>query len=165
MDKQKIIAGTTMVTAMSLFAIFIGGLCVKGMAKRFKQAIIPLVVLLYGVAFVMISVTHLLSLVILSVSLIGFGFGLVYPMLMGSIMEAAPKSRLTSAISMLLIFTYLGQFVTPIVLNGIQLIGVSTLRGTFLTLGIITGIAFILVSVYAVSKSTFRMKFGSNSVG
>ncbi|TPG70506.1 hypothetical protein EEL31_19830 [Brevibacillus laterosporus] len=136
------------------------------MAKRFKQALIPLVILLYGAAFVLISVTHLLSLVILSASLIGFGFGfgLVYPMLMGSIMEATPKSRLTSAISMLLIFTYLGQFVTPFVLNSIHLIGVSTLRGTFLTLGIITGIAFVLVSVYSVSKSTARMKFGSNSL-
>ncbi|GIP26146.1 permease [Paenibacillus sp. J23TS9] len=156
---------TGYVTAVSLLAIFIGGLCVRVMAERFKQAIIPLVVLLYSVSFVMISVTHLLSLVILSVSLIGFGFGIVYPMLMGSIMEATPKSRLTSGISMLLIFTYLGQFVTPIVLNGIHLIGISTLRGTFLTLGIITGIAFILVSVYSVSKSIIRMKLDSNSPG
>lgn len=156
-------AATGYVTAVSLLAIFFGGLCVKVLAKRFKPFIIPLVVLLYVVAFVMISVAHLLILVIASVSLIGFGFGIVYPMLMGSIMEATPKNRLTSAISTLLIFTYLGQFVTPIVLNGIHLIGVTTLRGTFLTLGIVSGIAFIWVSVHSISRSSTKMKSGSQS--
>ncbi|MGO4546685.1 MFS transporter [Paenibacillus sp. 2TAB23] len=150
---------TGYVTAISLLGLFIGGTSAKWMVKILKRAAIPLAVLLYALAFLILSSTHTLGLVMLSVCLFGIGFGFAYPVFLESISNAAPK-KLTSAISLLSIFTYLGQFVPPIVLIVIHLAGVSTLRGTFLTLGVITGAAFVLVSIFAARKPANITRFG-----
>jgi len=140
------------VTAISLVAMFIGGFFVNRVIGLFKEATMAFILLLFCLTFVTMSFAHVLVMVVISVVLVGLGIGMVFPVLMDKLLNAALKERLASAISLFLVFTYLGQFVTPIVLQGIHLLGTSTLRGKFLFIGVVAGTAFIIACIVVMKK-------------
>lgn len=95
----------------------------------FKQFIIPVMLVGMGLAFTILSFTHLVPLVIVSVSLVGFGQGVLFPLLIVKAMSQVGPDLSDRVVALTSSFTFIGQFLSPIVLDNIgKLFHTSSIR-------------------------------------
>lgn len=120
----------------------------------FKKLVIPIMLLGMGIAFLILTFTHSVPLVILSVCLIGFGQGSLFPILVLKALDSVPFNQADQAIAMTSSFTFLGQFLSPIVLDGIgKIANQSDIRFQYGTLSISIMI-IVVISAVMILKTT-----------
>ncbi|CAM3262235.1 MFS transporter [Filibacter tadaridae] len=85
----------------------------------FKKFAIPVMLFGMGVAFLLLTFTHSVPLVIVGVCLVGFGQGALFPILVLKALDRVPFHQADQAIAITSSFTFLGQFLSPVVLDGI----------------------------------------------
>src|SRR5699024_11228946 len=78
--------------------------------------LIPVMLLGMGIAFLFLALTNNIPLIIFSVCLIGFGQGSLFPTLVLKALDAVPVAYADQAVAWTSSFTFLGQFLSPIVL-------------------------------------------------
>lgn len=121
-----------------------------------KKYMITVMLLGMGIAFLFLSFTNSIPLVIISVALIGFGQGSLFPLLVLKVLDKVVPHHSDRAIAITSSFTFLGQFLSPLVLDGVgKIAGVEAIRFQYgflsVAIMIIVVINFIIVSR---SKST-----------
>lgn len=118
-----------------------------------KQYIIPIMLSIMGIAFFILTVTHQLPLVILSVCFVGFGQGVLFPTLSLKALDQVPFTRADQAIALTSSFTFLGQFLSPIVLDGFaNLLGRARIRFQYGTLSVAL-LTTVVVSFFFILKN------------
>ncbi|MDQ0875636.1 MFS family permease [Paenibacillus sp. V4I3] len=128
------------VTALSFFGVFLAGISVTRLLSILKKAVVPCILLIFGLSFLLLSQAHSIWLVAISVFMMGSGFGFVYPILLNKMAEAAPIGRMTAAVSLLSAFANLGQFISPLVIHGIQAIfHLNSIRNVFMIIAVHLG--------------------------
>src|SRR5699024_387784 len=85
----------------------------------FKSFIIRVMRFGMGIAFLFLTFTNSVPLVILSVCLIGFGQGSLFPVIVLKALDCVGPQHADRAVAMTSSFTFLGQFLSPVVLDGI----------------------------------------------
>ncbi|MBO1914223.1 hypothetical protein J4G37_56570, partial [Microvirga sp. 3-52] len=91
-----------------------------------------------------LTVTHSVPLILVSVCLVGFGQGSLFPILVLKALDRVPFHQADQTIAVTSSFTFLGQFLSPIVLDGIGVIANQTnIRFQYGTLSV----SFILIVV------------------
>src|SRR5699024_7782362 len=79
-----------------------------------------------------------LSLVILIFCLVGFGQGSLFPILVLKALDSVPLHQADQAVAMTSSFTFLGQFLSPVVLDGIgKLANTDNIRFQYGTLSVV----------------------------
>lgn len=121
-----------------------------------KKYMITVMLLGMGIAFLFLSFTNSIPLVIISVALIGFGQGSLFPLLVLKVLDKVVPHHSDRTIAITSSFTFLGQFLSPLVLDGVgKIAGVEAIRFQYgflsVAIMIIVVINFIIVSR---SKST-----------
>lgn len=119
----------------------------------FKRYVIPIMLFGMGIAFLILSLTNSVILVILSVCFVGFGQGSLFPILVIKALDLVPAYQADRAVAMTSSFTFLGQFSSPIVLDSIgTMINSDSIRFQYGTLA--TAILIIvLVSVLYIKSN------------
>lgn len=118
-----------------------------------KQYIIPIMLSIMGIAFFILTVTHQLPLVILSVCFVGFGQGVLFATLSLKALDQVPFTRADQAIALTSSFTFLGQFLSPIVLDGFaNLLGRASIRFQYGTLSVAL-LTTVVVSFFFILKN------------
>ncbi len=113
----------------------------------FKRYVIPIMLFGMGIAFLILSLTNSVILVILSVCFVGFGQGSLFPILVIKALDLVPAYQADRAVAMTSSFTFLGQFSSPIVLDSIgTMINSDSIRFQYGTLAT-TILIIVLVSV------------------
>lgn len=92
----------------------------------FKRFVIPVMLFGMGIAFLILSFTNSIALVMLSVCLIGFGQGSLFPIIVIKALDQVPGHLADRAVALTSSFTFLGQFLSPVVLDSIGKIANST---------------------------------------
>lgn len=92
----------------------------------FKQFVIPVMLFGMGAAFFILSFMNNIILIIISVCFIGFGQGSLFPILVLKALDQAPIHLADRAVAITSSFTFAGQFLSPIILDGI-----GTIANTF----------------------------------
>lgn len=160
LDQNKIggatIAGT--VIAFTTVGGMITSLLLVKIELTFKQFVIPIMLFGMGAAFLFLSFTNSLALVIISVCLIGFGQGALFPIIVLKAIDQVAPHQGDRAVAITSSFIFLGQFSSPLVLDAIgKIANISTIRFQYGTLA-----AFILVAVaitvFAIIKSNNRLQ-------
>lgn len=143
--EQSHLGGTTLAGTVISFTT-VGGmitsLLLVQIESAFKKLVIPIMLLGMGVAFLLLTFTHSVPLIIVSVCLIGFGQGSLFPILVLKALDRVPFHQADQAIAVTSSFTFLGQFLSPILLDGIgKIANQANIRFQYGTLSV----AFILI--------------------
>lgn len=143
---QNNIGGSTLAGTVISFTT-IGGMITSLFLVRIEAAlkrfIIPVMLLGMGLAFFTLALTNTVMLVFISVCFIGFGQGALFPVIMLKALDLVAPHQADRAVALTSSFTFLGQFLSPIVLDSIgKLAGNPSIRFQYGTLA-----AFILMIV------------------
>lgn len=118
------LAGT--VVAFTTVGGMITSLILVHLEYLLKKFIIPTMLLSMGLAFLFLSFTDSVPLVMLSVSMVGFGQGSLFPIFTLKALNQVDVHQGDRAVALTSSFTFLGQFMSPLVLDGIGKIANTT---------------------------------------
>lgn len=150
------IAGT--VVAFTTVGGMITSLLLVHIEQTFKRYTIPVMLFGMGIAFLLLTFTNNIMVVFISVCLIGFGQGSLFPVLVMKTLDHAPSHLADKAISLTTSFTFLGQFVSPIVLDTIgKLFGQTNIRFQYGTLSV-TIITIVIISSLAIVRTSEKVE-------
>lgn len=121
------IAGT--VIAFTTVGGMITSLLLVQIELVFKKFVIPVMLSSMGIAFLMLTITNNMTIVIISVCLIGFGQGSLFPIIVLKALDCVGFHQADQTVAITSSFIFLGQFVSPLVLDGIgRVVHNSTIR-------------------------------------
>lgn len=92
----------------------------------FNKYLIPVMLFGMRLAFFTLSLTSNVILIIISVCFVGFGQGALFPILVLKALDHVSPHLADRAVAMTSSFTFLGQFLSPIVLDGVGKIANTT---------------------------------------
>ena len=148
------IAGT--IVAFTTVGGMITSLLLVQLEIIFKKYIIPVMLLGMGLAFSILTFTNSIPLVIISVALIGFGQGSLFPVLVLKVLDRVVPHHSDRAIAITSSFTFLGQFMSPLVLDGISnLAGFTEIRFQY---------GFLAISILIIVLINFIIVFKSKPI-
>src|SRR5699024_9302974 len=120
--EQNSLGGATLAGTIVSFTT-VGGMITSLLLVRIemtlKNFLIPVMLLGMGIAFLFLAVTNNIPLIIFSVCLIACGQGSLFPTLVFNALDSVPVAYADKAVAWSSSFTFLGQFLCPIVLDGI----------------------------------------------
>lgn len=119
--EQNNIGGPSLAGVVISF-ITVGGMLTNLFLARldelFGKYFITMMLLGMGIAFMLLSVSTVLPLIIISVSLVGFG-GALLPLLTVKAFDRVEPHQADQTVAITISFVFLGQFISPIVLDTI----------------------------------------------
>lgn len=158
--EQNEIGGATLaglVVSFTTVGGMITSLSLVHIEMALKKFVIPVMLFGMGGAFFILSFTNSVPLVILSVCLVGFGQGSLFPILILKALDSVPLHQADQAVAMTSSFTFLGQFLSPVVLDGIgKIANTDSIRFQYGTLSVVIMVV-VFISTFAIIRSTKRL--------
>ncbi len=152
------IAGT--VVAFATVGGMITSLLLVQIEVTLKRYLMPVMLFSMGIAFLTLAFTNSLTFVIISVTLIGFGQGSLFPFLTLKVLDVVKPYQADKAIAIVSSLIFVGQFTSPVILDSIGLLaGFPTIRFQYGLLAM-TILAFVIFSFIL----TWRNKTNKTSV-
>lgn len=107
-----------------------------------------------GLAFAGLSLSHSIPIILISVSLVGFGQGVIFPLINVRALNKVNPIHTDKVIAIVSSMIYIGQFLSPVVLDAIsQIAGQPTIRFQYGAIAVSMIIAFGVVLVFKQIKS------------
>lgn len=155
---QNDIGGSTLAGSVVSFAQ-LGGMITSiflaQIESAFKKFTVPIMLFGMGLAFFILAITNSVPLVIIAVCITGFGQGSLFPIIILKALDSVPTHQSDQATALTTSFVYLGEFLSPLVLDGVgKLANNATIRFQFGTLAavILIAVAINLVVKYRAHK-------------
>lgn len=131
--------------ALFTFGGFIAGINLSKITKTFKKFSIPLGIWVMCLGYILLSYSRNLYILLASVALVGFAFGIIYPLIFLNTTSVSNKNSNSIALSVVSSSMFLGQFLSPIVLKyANSLSNNNSIRFDFKFLSICLGIALAI---------------------
>ena len=117
----------------------------------FKKFVVPAMLFGMGIAFLTLAFTSNIALVLISVCFVGFGQGSLFPIIVLKALDCVPLHLADRTVAITSSFTFLGQFMSPIVLDSIGKIANSpSIRFQYGTLAVIILLIVSINSFYII---------------
>lgn len=133
--------------AMSLLTLagFLSGIILQKLSEILKNAKAPTALGIMSIGFILLSIGVNLWLVFISTFMIGFGLGVLKPVLLLKTAEVTPNYSNALALSIVNSSMFFGKFMSPFILNFLgNIFGNNTISFTFAMVGIFLAGAFLL---------------------
>ncbi|WP_197286112.1 MFS transporter [Paenibacillus sp. FJAT-27812] len=147
--------------ALSMLGTFVAGLSLPALAQTFRKMLVPIALVMYCLGFLTISMAHSVWVVGISVTLIGFAQGLIFPITLNKTGEIVPTASLPAVMSLFLALVYIFLFLSPLFMKVIQaLFHFSSTRETFMLLAsglLLTAIGFVF-SARMQNRKSFQVR-------
>ena len=144
------------IMAVQNFVAFVSGLCLSRIIRKTGKAVQFLMSGAMTLGFLGLSFTGSMLLTILGLIAVGFSMGTVVPILNAQIALRVDRDRITSAMAVMSAMLYLGQFLSPILIGGIQsllrLQGIQTPYYIAMALSGLLCVSFLKIPVSAVKN-------------
>lgn len=88
----------------------------------FKRYILPAMLISMAIAFLILSLTFSIPLIMISVVMIGLGQGALFPTLILRALESVPPHLASQTIAWTSSFTFIGQFLSPVIMDGVSML-------------------------------------------
>lgn len=136
--EQNSIGGPSL-TGIVVSLVTVGGMITSLLLVQiktlFKKLVIPMMLFGMGISFLFLSYTKSVSLIMFSVCLIGLGQGALFPILTMKVLNSVKLHQTDKAIAVSTAFIFSGQFLSPLVLDGIsKIFNHATVRFQFGTI-------------------------------
>lgn len=124
---------------------FISGVCLRQISKILKNFRVPFAIGIMSLGFLILCTAHNLILVLISNFMVGFGLGILKPVLFLNVADATPGDSNAFSISIVSNSILFGKFISPLFLEfwG-KIFKNSSIRFIFLSMGISLGCAAII---------------------
>ncbi|MEK8127940.1 MFS transporter [Paenibacillus filicis] len=144
------VASSGYFSALALIGVFVGGLAVPYLVRRFQSLLVPLLLALMAAGFVFLSSTHSLLTTGIAVLLVGFAEGSLFPLSFSKTASTAGASSLAFGISLLLACVYTFQFISPLFMQAVVAVfHLSSTREFFMAMAVglaVATVAYTLVT-------------------
>ncbi|WP_163171991.1 MFS transporter [Bacteroides sp. 51] len=149
-----------------MIAGFVSGLILSVLRRWFRTYTVMLGVAIMALGYVILSSAYALMPVVAGSALVGFSFGVLFPSLLILITNKCSGAACILALSFSSCAQFLGQFLSPYVLQGAKdLVGLRSLRGDFTILAVALGVAvfvYLVVKLLLSYHPIHRLSFTSN---
>lgn len=153
------LAGT--VVAFTTVGGMITSLILVHLESILKKFVIPAMLLSMGLAFLFLSFTNSVVLVMLSVCMVGFGQGSLFPIFTLKALDKVDVHQGDRVVALTSSCTFLGQFLSPLVLDGIGKLANSTsIRFQYGTLSVLV-LMTVLISTIVLMRSKQQVSSSS----
>lgn len=120
----------------------------------FKKFIIPVMLLIMGLAFILLTLSNYVPIIIVAVTLIGFGQGVLFPVIILKTLDNVVPYLSDRALALTSSFTFLGQFLSPILLEGMgNLIGNASIRFQYGMIAFFVMLV-VIVNIFLIVKNS-----------
>ncbi|RKD33466.1 MFS transporter [Thermohalobacter berrensis] len=137
---------------------FISGIFLQKLSALLKNKKIPIGIVLMSSGFLLLSNAYNLTIILLANFLIGFGLGILKPLILLQVTKVTPQLSNAFSLSVVSSSLYFGKFMSPIFLNFLaEVFGNNSIRFTFFMVGIGLGLSFIISLI--LSFNSFRKQF------
>ncbi|MDY0407954.1 MFS transporter [Paracerasibacillus soli] len=157
--------GNSKVAGLVMSFTTVGGMITSIILVRlqdlFKSYIMLVSLLVMGIAFGLLSISNSIIVVLVSVCLIGFGQGVIFPLINVKTLNSVDPSITDRVIAIVSSLIYIGQFLSPIVFDSIsRLAGIPTIRFqyTVIAAGLIISVVIMMLVKFAISKGKTAVK-------
>lgn len=148
-----------MVIALITASGFVAGLVLSRVQGVVGRRMVPAMLGCMAGGFWLLSAAASLAPVVAGVVLIGFSYGSLFPLILVSITGAVPRHRTVLAMAVASSCLFLGQFISPLVLDGLgAIIGTASPRESFHLCAL--GITAAMAAAFVIS---FRKPAQSNT--
>lgn len=114
----------------------------------FKKFIIPVMLFAMGISFLFLSFTIIIPLIMISVCLIGFAQGSLFPIITMKALDSVKLHQTDRAIAVATSFIFSGQFLSPLVLDGLgKMFNQVTIRFQFGVLAV-SMLSFVIIGFF-----------------
>lgn len=148
--------------AVFTFGGFIAGIILSCVAKKLKEFTVSMGIGIMFMGYVVLLYSHSIFTVLVSVMLVGFSFSTIYPLIFLKTSSISDEKSSSVAISIVSSSMFLGQFLSPIVLQcvGSILLNNNSIRLSFKVLSISLGIALLisLIVKFRIISNTIHKK-------
>src|SRR5699024_8444312 len=149
------IAGT--VVSFTTVGGMITSLFLVQIELTFKKFVIPVMLSGMGIAFLLLAFINNLPLVIISVCLIGFGQGSLFPIIVLKTLDSVPIHQSDRPAAITSSFTFLVQFLSQRVLDGVgKVVNNPSIRFHYGTLAI-TILIIVIICTFHVFRSNNQL--------
>ncbi|MFT8825909.1 MAG: MFS transporter [Liquorilactobacillus mali] len=116
--------------------------------KKLHDKVFPLGFALVALGFALIAMSHNIVLLVISVLILGFGFGIGVPYMYNWLDWVAPQNSINLGTTIVLVLVNIGCFISPTVISAIEgLFGMDSARDIM----ILSSGAFVLIFIFAVT--------------
>ncbi|MFA9456354.1 MFS transporter [Halalkalibacter sp. AB-rgal2] len=150
-----------MVISAGTAAGFVAGLILAQIKRIFQRFFYTVMLLLMAIGFLIIAFAPNAFIIGCGVGLMGFGFGSLMPTVFDHVTRIVPRVQVVQAMAVVTSMLFLGQFLSPIILDSIGiLVGDESIRFTYFLLA---GSLFLVSTVFFIHASSRRSTInGSN---
>ena len=124
----------------------------------FRHYLMSVALLAMGIGFGILTFSHSIPVILISVCIVGFGQGIAFPLINDKALGGTDRTITDRAISIVASMIYVGQFLSPVVLDSISRIaGIPTIRFQYSVLSVCLKIsvgAIILVKLVKRNTAT-----------
>lgn len=116
----------------------------------FKKYLMTVALLAMGAAFGVLSISHSIPIILMSVCVVGFGQGIVFPLINDKVLGKIDPRLSDKVISIVSSMIYVGQFLSPVVLDSIgKIAGYETIRFQYsvLAVSLLFSVAMMLLFI------------------
>ncbi len=118
-----------------------------------KSYIIPISLLVMGVAFTGLALSHSIPVILACTCMVGFGQGILFPIINVKALGLVNPLHSDRVIAIVSSSIFVGQFSSPLVLDGIaRAVGFPAIRFQYSVIGVALGITFILILLFKFFK-------------
>ena len=130
---------------------FIAGLLMGAIQKLVKSYLVLLGTAIMAVGYIVLSYTSEMLFISVGASLVGFSFGILFPAFMNLVNTKCSGRTCVIALSYASCFHFMGQFLSPFVLQGVKnVLGVTSLRYDFIVLAVSLSLATFIYLGYKI---------------
>lgn len=122
----------------------------------FKRYIIPVMLVCMSIAFLILSITYSIPLIMISVVMVGLAQGVLFPIITLRALDVTPPHLASQTVAWVSSLTFLGQFLSPVVMDSVStLFNQHTIRFQYSALTVSVGAFAIgsVISIYTRPKS------------
>ena len=119
-----------------------------------KNYLIPISLLIMGIAFAALTFSFSIPVIMISVCLVGFGQGVIFPLINVNALNQVNPLHSDKVIAIVSSMIYIGQFLSPVVLDGIsQLANQPSIRFQYGVIAMSMVVAFVVVFLIKMFQS------------
>lgn len=135
--------------AVFTFGGFIAGIILSSIAKKLEEFTITVGIGIMFLGYVVLLYSQNISMILVSVSLVGFAFSMIYPLIFLKTGIISDENSNSIAISIVSSSMFLGQFLSPIVLQCIgNILNNNSIRLNFKILSICLCSALVISLIF-----------------
>lgn len=147
LEQNKLGSSALTGTIVSLTTVggMITSMLIVQIEMTFKRLVVPVMLASMGIGFFFLSWTMNIPLIMISVVMIGFGQGVLFPVLTLKALDKVPMHQADLTASITSSFIFLGQFLSPLVLDPIgKLASGSSIRFQYGSLSVVLAIVVVI---------------------